>query len=125
MKTNKKIILLLCLVGMTVLTLCLSSCNNTPENDKYSIVCTIFPEYDFIMNILGDKSADFEVTMLLGNGTDMHSYQPTIADLAKISECDMFVYVGSQSQSWSSNVLKNVDREKTKVISKTIANNLF
>ncbi len=115
----KKILIkiLLCILAVIMAVIVTVSCQTKEDSGKYSIVCTIFPEYDFITNIIGDKSELFDVTMLLGNGSDMHSYQPTVADIAKISDCDLFVYVGSQSQNWVNNVLKNVDTSKTKVIS--------
>lgn len=94
-----------------------ASCDTNEDDGKYDIVCTIFPEYDFITNIIGDNNELFNVTMLLGNGSDMHSFQPTVADIARISDCDLFVYVGDQSQNWVANVLKNVDTNKTTVIS--------
>lgn len=67
---------------------------------KKSIVCITYPEYDWIMNILGDKAANFNVTLLQNNGTDLHSYQPSIKDIAKISVCDMLVFVGGESDEW-------------------------
>ena len=67
---------------------------------KKSIVCITYPEYDWVMNILGDKAANFNVTLLQNNGTDLHSYQASIKDIAKISVCDMLVFVGGESDEW-------------------------
>lgn len=67
---------------------------------KKSIVCVTYPEYDWVMNILGDKDANFNVTLLQNNGTDLHSYQASIKDIAKISVCDMLVFVGGESDEW-------------------------
>ena len=67
---------------------------------KKSIVCATYPEYDWVMNILGDKAASFNVTLLQNNGTDLHSYQASIKDIAKISICDMLVFVGGESDEW-------------------------
>lgn len=67
---------------------------------KKSIVCSTYPEYDWVMNILGDKAASFNVTLLQNNGTDLHSYQASIKDIAKISVCDMLVFVGGESDEW-------------------------
>ncbi|MBP5187268.1 MAG: zinc ABC transporter substrate-binding protein, partial [Clostridiales bacterium] len=74
-----------------------SACKNAKKADarKLSIVTTIFPEYDWVMSILGENKDDAEVTMLLDNGVDLHSYQPTAEDILKITTCDMFIYVGS------------------------------
>lgn len=67
---------------------------------KKSIVCVTYPEYDWVMNILGDKAANFNVTLLQNNGTDLHSYQPSIKDIAKFSVCDLLVFVGGESDEW-------------------------
>lgn len=72
---------------------------------KKSIVCTTFPEYDWVMNILGEKAPTFDVTLLQNNGTDLHSYQPSVKDIAKISKADLFVYVGGESDEWVEKVL--------------------
>ena len=73
----------------------LSACGNAnmpaAATDKINIVTTIFPEYDWVMNILGDNPASAEVTMLLDNGVDLHSYQPTADDILKVSTCDMLI----------------------------------
>lgn len=72
---------------------------------KKSIVCTTFPEYDWVMNILGEKAGNFDVTLLQNNGTDLHSYQPSVKDIAKISKADLFVYVGGESDEWVEKVV--------------------
>ena len=75
------------------------------SSDKLQIVTTIFPEYDWVMQILGDKAADADVTMLLDNGVDLHSYQPTAEDILKIAGCDVFIYVGGESDEWVEDAL--------------------
>ena len=67
------------------------------QEKKLSIVCTIFPEYDWVKQIMGDKAAGAEITYLLGNGIDLHNYQPSADDIIKISGCDLFLYVGGES----------------------------
>ncbi len=73
--------------------------------DKLDIVCTTFPQYDWVMNVLGDRATDANVTLLLDNGVDLHSYQPSAADIAKISACDLFIYVGGESDTWVDDVI--------------------
>lgn len=85
-------------------------------NEKLKIVTTIFPEYDWVMNILGDNPAGAEVTMLLENGVDLHSYQPTADDILKISTCDMFIYVGGESDEWVEEALKEAVNKDMAVI---------
>ena len=115
----KKIITLML---VTVLAVCaLSGCGTSKsgedKNDKkIKIVTTIFPEYDWVMQILGDKADKADVTMLLDKGVDLHSYQPSTADIAKISEADVFIYVGGESDEWVEDVLKEAKNKKLKVI---------
>ena len=84
--------------------------------DQLQIVTTIFPEYDWVRQLMGDKAEDAEITLLLDNGVDLHSYQPTADDLVKISNCDLFVYVGGESDAWVEDALKNVKNQNMKVI---------
>ena len=84
--------------------------------EKIRIVTTIFPEYDWVREILGDKADSAEITMLLDNGVDLHSYQPTANDLIKLSDCDLFVYVGGESDEWVDDALKSAANRDRKVI---------
>ncbi len=95
-----------------------SSGNNATvaDNDKIQIVTTIFPEYDWVKNVLGENPANAEVTMLLDNGVDLHSYQPTADDILKISTCDMFVYVGGESDEWVEDTLAEATNKNMIVI---------
>ena len=86
------------------------------QGKKLEIVTTIFPEYDWVRNILGEKADNTELTMLLDNGVDLHSYQPTADDLSKISSCDMFIYVGGESDEWVEDALASAPNPNRKVI---------
>ena len=86
------------------------------DETRLRVVTTIFPEYDWVREILGDKADNAEVTMLLDNGVDLHSYQPTADDIVKISECDLFIYVGGESDDWVDDALKNAANKNMKVI---------
>ena len=90
--------------------------NGETDSDKLKIVTTIFPEYDWVKEILGDKAENTDLTMLLDNGVDLHSYQPTADDIVKISDCDLFVHVGGESDGWVESVLKNAANKNVKVI---------
>ena len=103
----KRIVLVL---SMVIILGCLSACNKEnsgmASEDKISMVATVFPEYDWLMNVLGDNPGGAEVTMLLDNGVDLHSYQPTADDIIKISTCDLFIYVGGESDAWVEDALR-------------------
>ena len=116
----KKMIVLLLALLMAVGMLAGCSKQNDDDTDdtteKLSIVTTIFPEYDWVKAVLGDKAEHADITMLLDNGVDLHSYQPTADDIVKISDCDLFLSVGGESEGWVEKALKNSSNKDRKVI---------
>ena len=91
---------------------------NTAVSDAQplNIVCTIFPEYDWVREILGSHAENANITYLLDNGVDLHNYQPTTADMAKIAECDLFIYVGGESDEWAEDALAEAVNPNMQVI---------
>ena len=67
---------------------------------KISVVATIYPQYDWIKNILGERINDMDLKLLIKNGTDLHSYKPSAQDIAAIAKADLVVYVGGESDEW-------------------------
>ena len=68
------------------------------------IVTTIFPIYDWVREITADTE-NADITMLLDSGTDLHSFQPTAQDIMKVASCDVFIYVGGESDEWVEDAL--------------------
>ncbi len=116
MKKNYIFLIIVFVIITSFLAFFNTKSNAEIKNGKISIVTTIFPEYDWVKQILGDKANNFEITMLMSNGVDLHSYQPTAEDIIKISGCDMFVYVGGESDEWAKKILKNANNPKIKAI---------
>ena len=106
-------------VIFTVLTVCflLSSASTSQAADTLQIITTIFPEYDWVRNVLGDNPAEIEVMQLLDNGVDLHSYQPTADDILKLSGFDLFIYVGGESDKWVEDALKEAVNKNMVTIS--------
>lgn len=105
----KRMISLLLVLTLTAGVLAGCGRQNAPtasDDTKLSIVTTIFPEYDWVREIVGEKADHAEITMLLDSGVDLHSYQPTAADMIKISDCDLFIYVGGESDRWVADALQ-------------------
>ena len=90
--------------------------NKSEKNAYLSIVATIFPGYDWVREIMGDEAENADITMLMDNGTDLHSYQPTADDISKISKCDLFIYAGGESDEWVKDALKQAENKDMKVI---------
>lgn len=108
--------LFLILTVFTALTASTFAAKKSAKNDKLKVVTTIFPQYDWTREIMGDKSSSAQLTLLVGNGVDLHSYQPSIQDIAKISTADIFIYVGGESDGWVKDALKNAANKNMKVI---------
>lgn len=113
----KKILALL--LALWIPAAVLSGCapqDDSAASNKLNIVTTIFPAYDWVREILGAETDRAEITMLLDSGVDLHSYQPTVDDIVKISDCDLFLYVGGESDGWVDDALKNAPNKERKVI---------
>jgi len=81
------------------------------EADGLKIVATIFPEYDWLREVMGELASEHELSLLLKGGVDLHSYQPSARDITNILTCDLFIYVGGESDAWVEDVLREADRE--------------
>lgn len=111
-RINKNIAVLLCMCLVLGLAGCAENTEKIKETDKLSIVCTLFPQYDFVREIAGDK---VDITLLLTPGTDSHSYDPSPLDMVKINESDLFIYTGDMMESWAADIVAGLD-EKAAVL---------
>ena len=114
MKLNRIIVSVLFFVALTASSLFAKKTKT--DDSKLKVVTTIFPEYDWAKEIIGEKADNVELTLLMNNGVDLHSYSPSVKDIAKISESDIFVYVGGESDEWVDGVLKNAKNKNMKII---------
>ena len=92
------------LLAAVLLAGLLGGCGSA-EKKKINIVTTVFPLYDWVREVAGSRE-DVSISFLLDTGTDLHSYQPTADDLVKIASCDLFIYVGGESDEWTVDALK-------------------
>ena len=115
----KKIISVLLTSVLFLSTMVLfSGCSANTEskvknNDKLSIVTTIFPYYDFTRNITGDKA---DIKLLLSPGSEPHDYEPSPADVVAIENCDIFIYNGGESDEWVESVLESLQNKNIKIM---------
>lgn len=109
-KNKKKMITALLLLFLFLL---LTGCSNKKaEEPQIKVVTTIFPEYDWTREIVGSENKKIDLVLLQNKGTDMHSYQPSVKDMAQISDADLLIYMGGISDSWMEEAQKNVVNEK-------------
>ncbi|MDR0917787.1 MAG: metal ABC transporter substrate-binding protein, partial [Oscillospiraceae bacterium] len=93
-----------------------SGCKNIAkgaDNGKINVVSTIFAPYDFARQVVGDKA---NLKMLLPPGSESHSYEPTPQDIITIEKCDVFIYVGGDSDEWVKEILSSIDMKDKQVV---------
>lgn len=103
---KNKVLIFIVLVCVLVAVFIFYSC---VETEKYDVVCTIFPQYDFCRKVAGDE---LKIKMLLPAGTDAHNYELTTRDKSAIANCNLLIYVGGESEKWVKDVYKSVNSTK-------------
>lgn len=108
------------IVSITLI-LIISGCSSKNDvqrspSENLRIAAAIFPAYDWTRNILGENPADAELTLLLDNGVDLHSFQPSVDDILTISNADLFIYVGGESDQWVTDALKQAGNPDLKIL---------
>ena len=109
---------IMALAAAAVMSFSMISCDQgelSSKPDKIEIICTTFSEYDWAREIVGG-SEKVEITYLLDSGVDLHNYQPSAEDIMKISDCDMFVYVGGESDKWVNDALAESRNKDMQVV---------
>lgn len=96
--------------ALTALTLLLVSGCDFSSDGKLHIVCTIFPQYDWVRE-LTKGAQNVEVTLLEDSGADLHNFQPSAADKVSILNADFFVYTGGESDDWARTLLENAEKD--------------
>lgn len=104
----KKILALIALLAMTALVLAGCATKADAEDVTLSIVVTDFPCYDFARAVAGENA---EITMLIRPGSEVHSYEPTPSDVLAMTEADMFIYIGGESDSWVDGMISSMGDE--------------
>lgn len=90
-------------------------CSTSAKRVSFTVIASNFPGYDIARAIIKDTN-DTEVKMLLTPGSEMHDFEPTPQDIINIKNCDVFIYIGGESDSWIDDILDDIDTSKTKII---------
>jgi len=99
--------------ALSLISGCAPESTAVPDDGKIKIVSTIFPPYDFARQIAGDRA---DITMLLPPASESHSYEPTPQDIIEIQACDVFIYVGGESDTWVSGILDAIDTSSMTIV---------
>ena len=104
------------ILSLILLLSCVPAGAACAEEKEINVVTTIFPIYDWVREIVGDDAAHVKIELLLDNGVDLHSYQPSAQDILAISTADVFIYVGGESDEWVEDVLASAMNPDLKAI---------
>ena len=110
MKNVKKFGWIFGALSLVLFTIFFVGCNDTEKVDtakgkKLSVVTTIYPEYAWVKEILGARVDSLDLVLLVKNGMDLHSFNPSAKDIATIANADVVVYVGGESDQWVAKAL--------------------
>ncbi|MDR2019349.1 MAG: metal ABC transporter substrate-binding protein [Treponema sp.] len=109
----KRMVLFVCILVSLAMALEAGGRKDTAQTGKINVVATIFPPYDFVREIAGDR---VNLTMLLPPGAESHSFEPTPQDIIKVQNCDIFVYVGGESDAWVERILESMNTDRMEII---------
>ena len=103
------------LVALCLLFPVLLGCEaQSTDTEELSIVSTVFPYYDWTKNLI--EGTDADLSLLVKNGTDLHSYNASVFDIVSISSCDLLIMTGGESDAWVEEALKEVQNKDIVVI---------
>lgn len=104
---------------LMILIFCLSGCQavqHGSDSDNIKIICTTFPQYDWVRELIAGAEEETDLILLADNGTDIHSYQPSADDIISISNCDILIYTGGNSEAWIEDAIKNSANDSVKLL---------
>ncbi|MDO4814116.1 MAG: ZinT/AdcA family metal-binding protein [Gemella sp.] len=111
----KKLLLILTSI-FTILLTSINNLNTTQASNKDTIVTTFYPIYEFTKQIVGDQA---DVELLIPAGTEVHGFEPSTKDMAKIQEASVFVYQDPNMEMWVDKVLETTKKDSNSVIKST------
>ena len=118
MKPELKFRRIVCALLALMLIMVLAGCgektqpaeNGTEGKGRLSIVCSLFPLYDFARQIAGDRA---NVSLILPYGVDSHDYEPSVGDAFAVSRADLFIYTDDELETWVKNLSGSLENVKT------------
>ena len=109
--------ILIAIVLVVILTGCgKKETRPVDEEKKLRVVAAIFPAWDWTRNVLGNNPAEVNLSLLVDNGVDLHSFQPSVDDILTISNADLFIYVGGESDQWVTDALKQAKNPDIRIL---------
>lgn len=111
----KKLSLILLALGASFLGL-FGQSSQVFADQKIEVVTTFYPVYEFTKAVVGNEG---KVNLLIKAGTEVHDFEPSTKDIAKISDADAFVYADDNMETWVTSLKKTLGKKKTNFIKST------
>lgn len=92
------------------------------KGQKLKVVTTLFPPYDFVRAIGGDK---VNLNLFMPPGVEAHSFEPKPSDLLKVNQADVFVFTSPAMETWAADFLKGIENKKLLVVDSSQGANLL
>lgn len=110
------LIISIVLVGACGKKVTTENASASTDSKKIKIVTTIYPEYDWVSNIIKGKEEKFDLSILMTSGVDLHNFQPSAKDILDIGTADLFIYVGGESDKWADGAIRQAANKNLKSI---------
>ena len=91
--------------AVLLLLLCGCKSEKTNTDGRINVVTTIFPIYDLVRAVAGDKA---DISLLISPGTEVHSFDPSPSDMKAVYKSDAFFYIGGESDKWVDTVAGDI-----------------
>jgi zinc transport system substrate-binding protein len=92
---------------LIILTFVTCSCQEQSKDDRIKIVATIFPQYSFVKEIVGDLC---DVEVVLKPGQDSHNFDPSVSTVINIKNADIFVYTSDEMETWAAKLIQSLNK---------------
>ncbi len=112
--------ILICLLALFIILPCLVSCNQKTEKDGIHVICTTFAQYDWAREI-AKGAEDIEISLLVSGGRDIHSYEPSTADLIGMIQADLLIYGGGSSEAWVAELIRKNELDNSLCLMEDLA----
>ena len=89
------------------------SVSSDEKDSRPLVVTTIFPYYDFVRQIAGNR---VRLKMVVPAGMDSHSFEPTPADMITMQQADLMVCNGGEMEQWVEKVTASLDTENMNIL---------
>ena len=94
----------------TITLLALFSLSASQAHARISVMCSLFPVYDFTRTITGTLA---DVTLILPPGVEPHEYEPSPRDIIALNDADMFIFTGADMEAWAAKISHTLTHTRT------------